>query len=50
MSDCEKISGSATVLLSFLAGTALGVGLFLLLAPKKREHEEYGNEEGPLFI
>ncbi|KAF0221152.1 MAG: hypothetical protein FD174_650 [Geobacteraceae bacterium] len=50
MSDIEKQTSSVTVLLSFLVGSAVGVGLVLLLAPKKRENDEFKDDEGPLFI
>ncbi len=50
MTDDEKKLGAGSVLLSFLAGAALGAGLALLLAPKNNESEEHGDEEGPLFI
>ena len=50
MSDIEKDSSTGTVLLSFLVGTAVGVGLVLLLVPKKRGTDEYKDDEGPLFI
>jgi hypothetical protein len=51
MSDEEKCKGmSMLTLLSFLVGTAVGVGLVLLAERKKREDVESGYDEGPLFV
>lgn len=51
MSDEENCKGPGMfVLLSFLVGTAVGVGLVLLAERKKREDVEAGYEEGPLFV
>jgi hypothetical protein len=51
MTDDEKCKGpGALMLLSFLVGTAVGVGLILLAERKQQEDIEAGYEEGPLFV
>jgi len=51
MSDEEKSKGSGMLpLLSFLVGTAVGVGLILLAERKKHDDTEAGYDEGPLFV
>jgi hypothetical protein len=51
MSDEEKCKGpGALMVLSFLVGTAIGVGLVLLAERKNQEDIEAGYEEGPLFV
>ena len=51
MADDEKRKGSgALVLLSFLVGTAVGVGLILLAERKQQDNTEEGYGEGPLFV
>lgn len=49
MTDEEKGSSIGTVLLSFLTGAALGIGLTLLYAQQQHDdQDEY--DDGPLFI
>ncbi len=51
MADVEKSKGAGTImLLSFLVGTAIGVGLILLAEKQKNEDVEGGYGEGPLFV
>jgi len=51
MSDEVKCKSSAMfALLSFLVGTAIGVGLVLLAERKKEDEIEAGYDEGPLFV
>jgi hypothetical protein len=51
MSDEEKSTGSGMLaLLSFLVGTAVGVGVVLLIERKKQDDTEAGYDEGPLFV
>ena len=51
MSDEEKGKGpSILVFLSFLVGTAVGVGLILLAERKRQEDTETTYGEGPLFV
>jgi hypothetical protein len=51
MSDEVKCKGSGMfALLSFLVGTAIGVGLVLLAERKKEDEIEAGYDEGPLFV
>jgi hypothetical protein len=51
MSDEEKCKGTGMLaLLSFLVGTAVGVGLVLLAERKKQDDTESGYDEGPLFV
>jgi hypothetical protein len=51
MSDEEKCKGTGMfALLSFLVGTAVGVGLVLLAERKKQNDTESGYDEGPLFV
>ncbi|HTY20077.1 MAG TPA: hypothetical protein VMC44_00440 [Geobacteraceae bacterium] len=51
MSDEEKSKGSGMfALLSFLVGTAVGVGLVLLAERKRQDDTEAGYDEGPLFV
>lgn len=51
MTDVEKSKGPGTImLLSFLVGTAIGVGLILMAERKKEEDIERGYGEGPLFV
>jgi hypothetical protein len=51
MADDEKGKGSnIIVLLSFLVGTAVGVGLVLLAERKMQDDTEAAYGEGPLFV
>ena len=51
MSDEEKSKGLGMfALLSFLVGTAVGVGLVLLAERKKQDDIESGYDEGPMFV
>jgi hypothetical protein len=51
MSEEEKGKGPGMfALLSFLVGTAVGVGIVLLAERKKQSDVEAGYEEGPLFV
>ena len=51
MSDEEKSKSTGMfALLSFLVGTAIGVGLVLLAERKKEDEIEAGYDEGPLFV
>ena len=51
MSDEEKNKGTGMfALLSFLVGTAIGVGLVLLAERKIADETESGYDEGPLFV
>jgi hypothetical protein len=51
MADGDKSTGPGVlVLLSFLVGTAVGVGLVLLAERKLQEDTEAGYGEGPLFV
>ena len=51
MSEEEKSKGPFVyALLSFLVGTAVGVGLVLLSERKKQNEIETGYDEGPLFV
>ena len=51
MSDEEKSRGSGMLpLLSFLVGTAVGVGIVLLVERKKQDDIESNYDEGPLFV
>lgn len=49
MTEEEKGKGMGTMLLSFLTGAALGIGLTLLYSHSDRNNDdEY--DDGPLFI
>jgi hypothetical protein len=51
MADDEKRKGPGMlVLLSFLVGTAVGVGMVLLAERKIQEETEATYGEGPLFV
>ena len=51
MGDEEKSKGPAIlVFLSFLVGTAVGVGVVLLAERKRQEDTEAAYGEGPLFV
>ncbi|HTP65528.1 MAG TPA: hypothetical protein VMJ66_09075 [Geobacteraceae bacterium] len=51
MSDEEKNKGPGVLmLLSFLVGTAVGVGVVLLAERKRQEDTEATYGEGPLFV
>lgn len=51
MADDEKGKGpNIIVLLSFLVGTAVGVGLVLLAERKMQDDTEATYGEGPLFV
>jgi hypothetical protein len=51
MSEEEKSKSTGILpLLSFLVGTAIGVGLVILAERKKLDDIESGYEEGPLFV
>lgn len=51
MATAGKRKGSGTIMLvSFLVGTAIGVGLILLAEKQKNEDIERGYGEGPLFV
>jgi hypothetical protein len=51
MADDEKgKSSNIIVLLSFLVGTAVGVGLVLLAERKMQDDTEATYGEGPLFV
>jgi hypothetical protein len=51
MADEEKSnSPGILVMLSFLVGTAVGVGLILLAERKRQNDTEAGYGEGPLFV
>jgi hypothetical protein len=51
MAEEEKGKGPGIlVLLSFLVGTAVGVGVVLLAERKRREDTEASYGEGPLFV
>jgi hypothetical protein len=51
MSEEEKSKSSGMfALLSFLVGTAVGVGIVLLVERKKQDDIEAGYDEGPLFV
>jgi hypothetical protein len=51
MADDEKSKGSnIIVLLSFLVGTAVGVGLVLLAERKQQDDTEAAYGEGPMFV
>jgi len=51
MADDEKNKGSNIIfLLSFLVGTAVGVGLVLLAERKMQDDTEATYGEGPLFV
>jgi hypothetical protein len=51
MADVERSKASGTIMLvSFLVGTAIGVGLILLAEKQKNEDIERGYGEGPLFV
>lgn len=50
MAICENGKGRGAVLLSFLAGAALGAGVALFLAQSEKEDIESTYDEGPLFV
>jgi hypothetical protein len=51
MSDQDKGKNTGMfALLSFLVGTAIGVGIVLLAERKKQDDTESGYDEGPLFV
>jgi hypothetical protein len=51
MADGDKCNGPGVlVLLSFLVGTAVGVGLVLLAERRLQDDTEAGYGEGPLFV
>jgi len=51
MADEEKCKGPGMlVLLSFLVGTAVGVGMVLLAERKMQNQTEAAYGEGPLFV
>jgi hypothetical protein len=51
MEDGDKSRGPGIlVLLSFLVGTAVGVGMVLLAERKLQDEAEAGYGEGPLFV
>lgn len=50
MTDEEKGTSLGTVLLSFLTGAALGIGLTLLYAQSEHDDNDSECEDGPLFI
>jgi hypothetical protein len=51
MADDEKCKGPGVlVLLSFLVGTAVGVGMVLLAERKMQDETEAAYGEGPLFV
>lgn len=51
MADEEKNKGPGIlVLLSFLVGTAVGVGVVLLAERKHQDDTEASYGEGPLFV
>lgn len=50
MTDEEKGTNLGTVLLSFLTGAALGIGLTLLYSHREQDDQEGEYDDGPLFI
>ncbi len=50
MTDEEKGTNLGTVLLSFLTGAALGIGLTLLYSHREHDDQEGEYDDGPLFI
>lgn len=50
MTEEEKGKGMGTVLLSFLTGAALGIGLTLLYSQSDRNNDDSEHDDGPLFI
>ena len=50
MTDEDKGTNIGTVLLSFLTGAALGIGLTLLYAQREHDDQDAEYDDGPLFI
>lgn len=46
----EKDVTAGTLIMSFVAGAALGAGVALLFAPEKKKELELGYDEEPLFV
>lgn len=50
MCEEEKDVSTGTLVMSFMAGAALGAGIALLFAPEKKKPFEHGYDEEPLFV